>query len=151
MVEALQAFSFRLEQFIERERTFTRDAGHELRTPIAVLKGSLDILETNKQRSDTDLQALQRMRRVLSDMETLLETLLMLAREEDVFADDIPTSVNQVIAELERWACSRQGSCEVKASNRSRKKPGCPLPPWDPIFPGAFFCAVPSASSWTES
>ena len=99
MVEALQEFSSRLEQFIERERTFTRDAGHELRTPIAVLKGSLDILESNSDRPDTDLKVLQRMRRVVTDMETLLETLLMLAREEDVFAVDGPTSVNQVIAE----------------------------------------------------
>lgn len=99
MVEALQEFSSRLENFIERERTFTRDAGHELRTPIAVMKGSLDILESNKDRPDADLKVFQRMRRVVVDMETLLETLLMLAREEDVFAVEGPTSVNHVIAE----------------------------------------------------
>ena len=99
MVEALQAFSARLEQFIERERTFTRDAGHELRTPIAVMKGSLDILEGNKERPEQDHKVLERMRRVVVDMEMLLETLLMLAREEDVFADDGSTSVNQVAAE----------------------------------------------------
>ena len=39
------------------------------------------------------------MRRVVRDMETLLETLLLLAREEDVFADEEETSVNQVVAE----------------------------------------------------
>lgn len=99
MVEALQEFSSRLENFIERERTFTRDAGHELRTPIAVMKGSLDILESNKVRPETDQKVLQRMRRVVVDMETLLETLLMLAREEDVFSQEGPTSVNQVVAE----------------------------------------------------
>ena len=99
MVEALQEFSSRLENFIERERTFTRDAGHELRTPIAVMRGSLDILESNKNRPSTDQKVIQRMRRVVTDMETLLETLLMLAREEDVLAIDGPTSVNQVIAE----------------------------------------------------
>ena len=99
MVEALQTFGARLEQFIERERTFTRDAGHELRTPIAVMKGSLDILESNKDRPQQDQKIFARMRRVVRDMETLLETLLLLAREEDVFADDGETSVNQVVAE----------------------------------------------------
>lgn len=99
MVEALQEFSSRLAQFIERERTFTRNAGHELRTPIAVMKGSLDLLEADASRPDKDKRIFERMRRVVNDMETLLETLLTLAREEDVFADDRTTSVNQVIAE----------------------------------------------------
>ncbi|MBT7333303.1 MAG: HAMP domain-containing histidine kinase [Gammaproteobacteria bacterium] len=99
MVEALQTFGSRLEQFIERERTFTRDAGHELRTPIAVMKGSLDILENRTDRPIQDVKVHARMRRVVKDMETLLETLLLLAREEDVYASDNSTNVNQVIAE----------------------------------------------------
>lgn len=104
MLETLEGFSARLEQFIERERTFTRDAGHELRTPIAVLKGSLDIFEsTGHDLNDNQIKVLARMRRAVNEMETLLETLLLLAREEEVFipadGSEPYTSVNQVVAE----------------------------------------------------
>ena len=104
MLETLEGFSARLEQFIERERTFTRDAGHELRTPMAVLKGSLDIFEdSGAQFNPGQIKTLARMRRAVTEMETLLETLLLLAREEEVFTTDEGadslTSVNQVVAE----------------------------------------------------
>ncbi len=98
MIEALEEFTERLELFIERERTFTRNAGHELRTPIAVMKGSLDILETRDEMAETDKKVVLRMRRVVKDMEMLLETLLMLAREEDVFSPE-GCSVNLVVTE----------------------------------------------------
>ncbi|MEM7078543.1 MAG: HAMP domain-containing sensor histidine kinase [Pseudomonadota bacterium] len=104
MVEALEEFSDRLQQFIERERTFTRNAGHELRTPIAVMKGSIELLGgqarqfADDQQKDNALKVVGRMSRVVLEMETLLETLLMLAREENVFSDT-PTSINQVITE----------------------------------------------------
>ena len=95
MIESLREFSDRLELFVERERTFTRNAGHELRTPLAVLKGSLDILDSRKH-SEADQRVLDRIRKVSGDMETILETLLLLAREEDVHSDT-PVSVNQMI------------------------------------------------------
>ncbi len=98
MVEALREFSQRLDQFIERERTFTRNAGHELRTPIAVIKGSLELLSQSESLSERDNSAVARLRRVVGEMETVLEALLMLAREENV-RSDTPVSVNQVIAE----------------------------------------------------
>ena len=98
MVEALEEFSERLDSFIERERTFTRNASHELRTPIAVIKGSLELLASRPTLSEDDAPVIERMRRVAHDMETILETLLMLAREEDVFSD-APTNLNQVVAE----------------------------------------------------
>ncbi len=82
MIGALDQFTARLDAAIERERLFTRDAGHELRTPVAVFKGSLDLLERRQDWPTAELRALQRMRRTLEDMEALLNTLLMLAREE---------------------------------------------------------------------
>ena len=85
-----------MEQFIERERTFTRNAGHELRTPMAVIKGSLELL-TNRPLEDKDREIIERMQRVTQEMQTMFETLLMLAREEDVFAEN--TSINEVLAE----------------------------------------------------
>ncbi|TNF86612.1 MAG: hypothetical protein EP301_08330, partial [Gammaproteobacteria bacterium] len=84
MIIAVEQFTERLNAAIERERIFTRDAGHELRTPVAVFKGSLDLMEQNRDRPKHDAQALARMRKTVEDMEVLLETLLLLAREEEL-------------------------------------------------------------------
>lgn len=99
MVRSLEHFVARIERFVERERNFTRDAGHELRTPIAVLKGSLDLLENQPTRSPVEEKTLARMRRVLDETETLLETLLLLAREQDAASVAPRTNVSHVVAE----------------------------------------------------
>ena len=89
MIEALEHFTARVNAFVDRERVFTRDASHELRTPVAVFKGSLDLLEKDQSRNDTDTKALTRMRRTVSDMEGLIETLLLLASEEQPPKDHV--------------------------------------------------------------
>ncbi len=99
MVEAVSRFTERLNAFVERERVFTSDAGHELRTPVAVFKGSLELLEENQERPAYELKALSRMRRTVEDMEQLLQTLLMLAREEEVSSPAIDIDVNQVVSD----------------------------------------------------
>ena len=98
MIDAVEHFTARLDAAIDRERVFTRDAGHELRTPVAVFKGSLDLLEQRNDRPEFERAALKRMRRTVVDMETLLETLLLLAREEEVALPTEPTLVNAVAA-----------------------------------------------------
>ncbi len=45
---ALHGFATRLEEFVERERAFTRDASHELRTPLTVIKASADMLHRRR-------------------------------------------------------------------------------------------------------
>lgn len=90
MATAINHFIDRLHQFVEREREFTRDASHELRTPIAVLKGALEVLE--RRHPDLSDPAIDRMQRTLRDMQGLTETLLLLARDE---SDRLPsTNVN---------------------------------------------------------
>ena len=98
MIDAVAQFTERLNGAIERERIFTRDAGHELRTPVAVFKGSLDLMEQNRERPEHDIQALARMRKTVEDMEALLETLLLLAREEELAAPAEPVLVNDVVS-----------------------------------------------------
>ena len=99
LIDALEHFADRLTAAVERERTFTRDAGHELRTPLAVFKGSLDLLERDADRPVRDRDALARMRRTAGAMETLLETLLFLARKESADAGEEPTSLRRVLEE----------------------------------------------------
>jgi signal transduction histidine kinase len=129
MIEALESFSERLRAFVERERVFTRDAGHELRTPVAVLKGSLDLLEDRDDRPPPERNALRRMRQTVEDMEALLETLLMLARESELETPKEDVVVNDLVArqiELLQGAAARSGnrlSLHEEAELRVRAPP----------------------------
>ena len=111
MVEALQHFIDRLDRAVERERNFTRDAGHELRTPVAVLKGTLDLMEQTPDRPAQDQRGLARMRRTVDGMALLLESLLILAREE---IDELPTDTIDVAALVERQIADLQGLATEK-------------------------------------
>lgn len=99
MIEALDRFARRLEAFVLRERDFTRDASHELRTPIAVLGASLDLLERDADRPQPERACIERMRRTLTQMHALVESLLLLAREEEVAAGTQTCDVNAVVRE----------------------------------------------------
>ena len=118
MIDALIEFTERLDAALERERVFTRDAGHELRTPVAVFKGSLDLLERDAERPQQDRLALARMRRTVRDMESLLETLLLLAREESSAFSGKATEIKPLIeaeaAALEALAEQRGNRVELR-------------------------------------
>lgn len=72
----------RISAFVIRERDFTSSASHELRTPITVITGALELLEQSAL-SASDVQALDRVRRATLDMKTTIEMFLCLARETD--------------------------------------------------------------------
>lgn len=129
LVNAFNQFIHRLESFIQRERNFTRNASHELRTPLAVLRSNLSLL--NKQ-SDPGAreQTLARMERTVRDMESLVETLLILARESEsrlnwssvVLNDSLAEWLEQVSRAIDRpqvaTAMRANGLLEVKAPER---------------------------------
>ncbi len=70
--------------FIARERDFTRAASHELRTPIAVIRGSAEVVALDPGLSDANTRALRRIDAATRDMVATLDLLLGLAREEQV-------------------------------------------------------------------
>jgi signal transduction histidine kinase len=72
----------RISAFVERERYFTGSASHELRTPITVITGALELLEQSDL-SAADVKAVDRVRRATLDMKTTIEMFLGLAREAD--------------------------------------------------------------------
>jgi len=81
LANALDHFVQRSSASIERERNFTRYASHELRTPLAVIQGSVSSLEL-LELDGAPARAVQRIKRTSSQMGDLLNTLLLLAREE---------------------------------------------------------------------
>ncbi len=93
LATALEHYSQRIRDLIDRERHFTRDASHELRTPISVIKMASRALE----RGDVDTlhrRNLDRIARAASEMEELTETFLLLARENDTGSTQQTCSVN---------------------------------------------------------
>ncbi|MCF2857687.1 HAMP domain-containing histidine kinase [Pseudoalteromonas sp. SMS1] len=71
----------RIRQFIAREQAFTRDASHELRTPIAVTQGALTLLQQSEL-NHKQQQLIDRAVAAQAQMAQSVETLLALAREE---------------------------------------------------------------------
>ncbi|TAN03440.1 MAG: HAMP domain-containing histidine kinase [Rhodanobacteraceae bacterium] len=96
LVAALYNFANRLDAFVERERNFTRDASHELRTPLTVMKVAVDVL-ADEDMSPFAQRSLARIRRSVREMEALIETFLVLARESDSGLRDEDFLANDVV------------------------------------------------------
>jgi signal transduction histidine kinase len=98
---ALGDFTERLNAYVERERTFTRDASHELRSPLTVIAMAVEVMQADPQLSARSRAAVERIERSVRDMRELVEAFLLLARDSE-FARE-PVSVNALVAdELER-------------------------------------------------
>ncbi len=97
--EALYGLSDRIEKFLERERSFTRDASHELRSPITVIKLASEMLLNDPLLDVRNLRQVERIRRNAEDMEELIETLLLLARESEKMLSSDLVSINDIVSE----------------------------------------------------
>jgi signal transduction histidine kinase len=94
-------------QSLEREQRFLRYASHELRTPIAVVRSNVDLLQRLSENSPlTDKQqlTLQRILRAGLTMSNVTETLLWLSRndEQEITLEPVNLSVkiNQLCEDL---------------------------------------------------
>ncbi|WP_288363670.1 HAMP domain-containing sensor histidine kinase [uncultured Spongiibacter sp.] len=79
---AFDTYLERIDQFVERERSFTAAASHELRTPLSVMMGAVDIIEADCPNPATQ-RAVLRIRRACRDMLAFIEAALFLSREEE--------------------------------------------------------------------
>ncbi|KHO62270.1 histidine kinase [Thermoanaerobacter sp. YS13] len=74
----------RLEDSFKRQNMFVSDASHELRTPISVIKGYIDMLDRWGKDDKAVLQeAIEAIKKETLDMEHLIERLLLLAKGDN--------------------------------------------------------------------
>lgn len=100
---ALHGFATRIEEFVDRERNFTRDASHELRSPLTVIKVAADVLAEEEDLDDFARRTVARIRTAGRDMEALIEAFLILAREADTGLPEEDFHVNDLAhEEIER-------------------------------------------------
>jgi signal transduction histidine kinase len=123
LTQALESVLARLERAFVQQRTFVSDAAHELKTAVAVVKSSLQLLEL-KERTPAEYHA--GLERCLADserLEALVAKMLTLARVESGVAAtagaaagcNMTACVRVVVAQLETVAALRGITVRVSA------------------------------------
>ncbi|MBS0462613.1 MAG: HAMP domain-containing histidine kinase [Proteobacteria bacterium] len=82
LANAFIRYQGRVNAAIEREVLFSADAGHELRTPLSVLNGALDLLDAQTVQAPAR-RRIERIRRSAAEIGLLLDALTLLARPEE--------------------------------------------------------------------
>ncbi|MEM7098384.1 MAG: HAMP domain-containing sensor histidine kinase [Pseudomonadota bacterium] len=91
--ESIEAISAAL----ERESEFVRNASHELRTPIAIIRANLDLIEV---REDRNSEPHERIKRAVLKMQQLVDALLWLSRNDDKLLTDSQVDLGAVVQRL---------------------------------------------------
>jgi len=99
LTKALDRLTKRVREFISRERDFTRDVSHELRSPLTVISIACDMLLTEQELVRPAKNSVHRIKRAADDMKSLAEAFLLLARESDGSLTTEPVNVNELLAE----------------------------------------------------
>ncbi len=94
--ETLNEMLERLEDALERERDFVADAGHELRTPLALLRTELELALRHGESADELREALRKSTAEVDRLAQLAEDLLLIARAD---RGKLPLSIETLEAE----------------------------------------------------
>ena len=101
--ETLNALLGRLHEAYERERAFVADAGHELRTPLSVLRGELELARRPGRSADQLAATVEVAAEQTERLIRLAEDLLALDRDEHETARFVPFDLVE-LAEASRLA-----------------------------------------------
>ena len=117
LAEALEQAFARIRGFLDRERTFTRDASHELRTPLAVVRGAAEVIALNRDLPSHFTEPLRRIETATTDMTLALDQLLALARESDGVVKEL-VALQPMIDKATSWAKVRYPNSLITASTK---------------------------------
>jgi signal transduction histidine kinase len=117
LAEALEHAFARIRGFVDRERTFTRDASHELRTPLAVIRGAAEVIALDPDLPSQFVEPLRRIETATTDMALALDQLLALAREnEGVLKEQV--LLQPMIEKAVSWAKIRYPGNRIAISTK---------------------------------
>ncbi len=99
LAHALNAMLERLEHAYAEQRRFVADASHELRTPVAIVRGNVELLRSGKLGGVDALEGLEMIDSESQRMSRLLDELLALARLESSMHAFQPLEVRTILEE----------------------------------------------------
>ena len=107
IVSGMNLFLDRLEGSFNRERGFTSDAAHELRTPLAGLKSTIEVALAKEREGIEYRETLEKSLEIVNQLENLVKNLLALARLESGREKATSNEIQLESLILDSWAlCS---------------------------------------------
>lgn len=97
LVQTFNAMLDRLEGAFQRQRQFTADAAHELRTPLSIMQTGLDVTLSKDRDAEQYREALVSVREEVQRLSQLANTLLHLARADTSTVNFTRQSVNLTV------------------------------------------------------
>jgi len=113
LVTVLNAMLDRLDRAFQAQRRFVADASHELRSPLTVLKGDIDVALRRERGAEEYRRALESSREEVDRMSLLAENLLTLARADAGLPPDQLRPVD--LEEVARRAAERSRGAALQA------------------------------------
>jgi heavy metal sensor kinase len=115
----------RIEDAFERQRRFTGDAAHELRTPLSLLRSQVDLALARSRSAEEYREALRGLDGDLARMTDLMSTLLTLARTDDdrLPVEYAPLDLAETIAIVLEQFDSRAAGAGITLRNESAPTP----------------------------
>lgn len=114
---AFDRYQARIARFVERERAFTADASHEMRTPLTVIQNAAELLRVPTLPPERQQTAAKRIEQAARQMSELVDALLSVAREESGTARKRGAAcrVDRVVADLvdEQRAAAERGGLQL--------------------------------------
>lgn len=102
LAKALDDYSVRLTDVVQRDREFNADVSHELRTPLAVIRGATELLLARPGLDEKVEQRLFRIQRAEQQCTDLIGSLLLLSRNERGQGNTLVARVTEQLLDAHR-------------------------------------------------
>ena len=90
------------EEIIKSQKTFSSDVSHELKTPLAIMKGYLDILEWGKNDKDLLNEAIENLNLEVKNIERIINTLFLSSNLEKITIKKEIIDVKQLFEKIKK-------------------------------------------------
>ncbi len=131
LADEFDAMLNRLDQAFRQQSRFVADAAHELRTPLAVMRTNIEIVQMDQQATLADYQeSVTVLEEMLDRLEQLVNSLLLLAWQEyEMGEDEVPllSLLEEVVADLTPLAEKQQVALRLNGD-------GEPVVPGDSVL-----------------
>ena len=127
LTQSIHEMTLDLQKRTNRAETFSTDLAHEIRNPLASLKGASELLDKTTERKDREKllniinHDVERIERLITDYSQMLKDEASLSREK-MFKIDLDKIIRNVAEDFKQNAVSLSKKIEIEIINRKNEK-----------------------------